>query len=104
MYSFLNLCADIKANIASVEASIAVVEADIDYWQEYKDKGSEQHQLQIALLEQEKKDIEQTFSEIDGLLSCHIEYLTRLEIIRETLEVYYVHRYCSNYLNTFELL
>lgn len=80
MYSFLNLCADIKANIASIEASIAVVEADIDYWQEYKDKGSEQHQLQIALLEQEKKDIEQTFSEIDGLLSCHIEYLTRLEI------------------------
>ena len=48
------------------EANIERIQTDINYWQDYKDNGCQQHQLQIALLEQEMKEIEQIFNEIDG--------------------------------------
>ena len=40
----------------------------VEYWQEYKDRGQHDHKTQLHLLEKELEDMQTSFDEMSGWL------------------------------------
>ena len=48
-------------------------EKQVEYWNEYKDRGQFEHQKQIKLMQQELVDMETSFKEMSGELLFSID-------------------------------
>ena len=57
---------ELKEQIARKESEIVMELRQVDYWQEYKNKGQLDHKTQIRLLEKELADMQQSFDEMSG--------------------------------------
>ena len=60
---------DLKEQIARKEAEIVTRHREHTYWEEYKEKGQNDHRLQIELLKRELVDMQQSFDDMAGKIS-----------------------------------
>ncbi|KAM8977673.1 coiled-coil domain-containing protein 83 [Pelodytes ibericus] len=74
---------ELRSQINHLEEQTAENQLERDYWLEYKNVGSKEHAREISRLEEELKNIKQTFLEVNEYFSKSLE-ATKTEINRET--------------------
>ena len=66
LFIFFVILTDLKEQIARTQTEIVKEQRQASYWNEYKNRGQQDHKKQIRLLEEELVDMQRSFDEMAG--------------------------------------